>query len=146
MSNYGLDQETRYSLIVEENQPRIVAKKSARTVFANSILYLEAFVILFAALAAHGLQVKNTGVIWSVALVLFVFFVAHARMLDKKWVYYSASALQGVLLVIAIYIPMMLLIALIFIVLWIVGLWLGNKIDRERKEYDQAHPETAPNV
>jgi hypothetical protein len=41
---------------------------------------------------------------------------------------------------------MMFLIALVFVAMWVASLRIGARIDRERREYDAAHPETAPNV
>jgi hypothetical protein len=43
-------------------------------------------------------------------------------------------------------VPMMYLVGGIFVVLWIYALRLGSRVDRERAEYDAAHPETAPNA
>jgi len=43
-------------------------------------------------------------------------------------------------------VPLMFLVGGIFVVLWIVSLRLGGRIDRERAAYDAEHPETAPNM
>ena len=38
------------------------------------------------------------------------------------------------------FVPMMFVVGGIFVVLWVVALRLGGRIDRERAEYDAAHP------
>ena len=43
-------------------------------------------------------------------------------------------------------IPLMGVVALVFIGLWVASLRLGGRVDRERAEYDAAHPDEAPNV
>ena len=44
------------------------------------------------------------------------------------------------MLAVGFFVPMMFVVGGIFVVLWIVALRLGGRIDRERAEYDAANP------
>ena len=44
------------------------------------------------------------------------------------------------MLAVGFFVPMMFVVGGIFVVLWVVALRLGGRIDRERAEYDAAHP------
>ena len=49
-------------------------------------------------------------------------------------------SLRGMPVVPAMVVPMMAVVGGVFVILWVVALRLGGRIDRERGEWDAAHP------
>ncbi|WP_322645573.1 DUF4233 domain-containing protein [Oerskovia flava] len=140
--------------------PRIRRKKPAKALFASTTLLLEAFVVLFATLVAYGLRqvpgtrdawagwagVPSTTAIWVAGGTLALVLVVLSRAVSAPGGYLAGSIVQVPVLASGIVVPMMFVVGGLFVVLWIVSLRLGGRIDRERAEYDRSHPETAPNV
>ena len=125
-------------------RPRIVAKKSAKVQFASTMLVLEAFVVVFATLVAVRLVDAPTGQVWLVGGVLAVVLVVLSRLVAAPGGYVAGSAVQVPFLAVSLVIPLMVVVAVVFVGMWAVSLWLGAKIDRERAAYDAAHPDEAP--
>ena len=125
-------------------QPRIVAKKSAKVQFASTMLVLEAFVVVFATLVAVRLVDAPTSQVWLVGGVLAVVLVVLSRLVASPGGYVAGSAVQVPFLAVSLVIPLMVVVAVVFVGMWAVSLWLGAKIDRERAAYDAAHPDEAP--
>jgi len=135
---------------------KIRPKRSAKLQFASTTLMLEAFLILFATLVAYGLrdipsvwivkEVPSAAKIWLFGALLFVILLVLSRMLESPGGYLAGTLVQLPVLACGFAVPMMFGLGAVFIVLWFVAIRLGGKIDRERAEYDAAHPETAPNV
>lgn len=123
---------------------RIVAKKSAKVQFASTMLVLEAFVVLFATLAVSRLVDAPASQVWLAGGVLAVVLVVLSRLVAAPGGYIAGSAVQLPFLAVSLVIPLMVIVAVVFVVMWAVSLWLGAKIDRERAEYDAAHPDEAP--
>jgi hypothetical protein len=139
------------------DRPRITAKKSAKIQFTSTTLLLEAFLVLFATLVAYGLrtvpyawpdrmQVPSGPAIWIVGGTLIVVLILLSRMVGGPGGYVAGSVVQIPVIACGFAVPLMFLVGGIFVVLWFVSLRLGARIDRERAEYDAAHPETAPNT
>lgn len=126
--------------------PRIVRKKPAKPQFASTMLVLEAVVVLFATLTASRLIDVPTATVWIIGGVLALVLVVLSRTVTAPGGYIAGSVVQLPVLAISIVIPLMIPVAVVFIALWVVSLWLGAKIDRERAEYDAAHPDEAPNA
>lgn len=126
--------------------PRIVPKKAAKPQFTSTMLVLEAFVVLFATLTASRLLDVPASTVWIVGGVLALVLMILSRTVAAPGGYIAGSVVQVPVLAISIVIPLMIPVAVVFIALWVVSLWLGAKIDRERAEYDAAHPDEAPNV
>ena len=136
-------------------EPRYVPKKSATIMFTSTTLILEAFVVFFATLVVYGLRDVGSGLastapdlssgaIWAVGGVLFVALIALSRRCGKPGGYIAGWVAQAVVIVSGLIVPMMFLVGGMFAVMWLLSLRLGGKVDRERREYDAAHPETAP--
>ncbi len=144
----------------KDDRPRpgdpIKPKKPAKVQFTSMVLQLEAFVVLFAAFALYGLRgsayergpfaFSSPTALWVVAGVLFVALIVLSRTVARPGGYLAGSVVQVPLLAMGLLLPMMFVVAGIFVVMWVVSLRLGGRIDRERAEYDAAHPETAPNL
>ena len=126
--------------------PRIVRKKAAKPQFTSTMLVLEAFVVFFATLVADKLVDAPSSKVWLAGGVLAVVLIVLSRLVSAPGGYVAGSAVQIPLLAIGFVIPLMFPVAVVFVGMWVVSLWLGSKIDRERAEYDAAHPDEAPNV
>ncbi|HEY8720963.1 DUF4233 domain-containing protein [Pengzhenrongella sp.] len=132
--------------------PTMRRKRSARLTFASTVLLLEAFVVLFATLMAFGLRAAPPGVIWACGGTLAVVLLLLSGMLKRPGGYLAGSVVQvlilagGVVLLgsaaqAAAFVALSTLaVGVVFVALWILGLRLGGRIDRERAEWDAAHP------
>lgn len=102
------------------------------------MLTLEAFVVFFAALAAFGLAAAPTGrLIVAGSLGALAALVA-AGTLRWRFGYVLGWLVQVGVLVAGVLIPEMrvqfLIVAVVFALLWVIGLRLGAGIDQERQE------------
>lgn len=126
-------------------------KKPAMVLFASTILMLESFVMVFAALVVHGLQnAPGTGpdvplgLVWGLGGTMVLVLLVLSRWVGRPGGYLAGSLVQVPVLASGFVVPMMFVVAGIFVVLWVVALRLGARIDRERAEYDAAHPGEIP--
>ncbi len=108
--------------------------RSAKRQFAATILVLEGFVVFFAALVAFGLREVDPAAVGLGGGALTLSLVLAAGVLSRPGGYVVGSVLQVPLLATAFVVPMMLVVGLIFVALWVMGLRLGGRIDRERAE------------
>jgi hypothetical protein len=110
--------------------------RSAKRQFTASILVLEAFVAAFAALVAFGLRTADPAVVWGVGGALALSLVLAAGLVGRPGGYVVGSVLQAPLVAAtAVSDPVMVVLGVVFVVLWVVALRLGGRIDREREEY-----------
>lgn len=133
--------------------PGVRRRRSARHTFAATTLVLEGFVVFFATLVAFGLRVAPPSVVWAVGGVLAVVLVLLSGMLSRPGGYLAGTVVQGFVLAgglvlyaapvdgAAFVASMTLAVGAVFVTLWIVALRLGGRIDRERSEWDAAHPD-----
>jgi hypothetical protein len=120
-------------------------KRPARPQFASTVLLLEAFLVLFATLVASGLAVAaqtglSTGTVWLVGGVLMVVLVVLSRTVTRPGGYVAGSVAQALVLAAGVVVPVMVVLGGVFVLMWVVALRLGGRIDRERAEWDAAHP------
>ncbi|GAA4423288.1 hypothetical protein GCM10023169_18700 [Georgenia halophila] len=113
----------------EPREPR-----SARRMFAVSVLASEVFVVLFATLVAHGLRVADRGTVWVAGGVVMVLCLLATGLVRRgRAGYVVGTAVQVLLLASGFLVPSMLVIGGIFVVLWVVSLRVGSRIDVERR-------------
>ena len=107
---------------------------SALRQFAMTTLILEAMVIGFFGLAAFGLRSAATGVIWTLTGVGILAAIASTVLVVKipKAGVIAGSITQGFLLTMAAWIPLSLLVSVPMLGLWILSVYFGAKVDRER--------------
>lgn len=108
--------------------------RPAKQLFATTVLVLEAFVVLFAALVAYGLRLAEPAPIAATGALLAVVAVLAARTVRTAVGYPLGWVLQVWLLLTGLLIPAMFVVGAVFAILWVVGLRLGGRIDRERAE------------
>ncbi|MCL1872047.1 MAG: DUF4233 domain-containing protein [Promicromonosporaceae bacterium] len=135
---------------------RIAPKKSALVQFTSLTLQLEAFCVAFAAVALYGLRdslyekgpidLSSPAAIWVVGGVLFVVLLVLSRLTARPVGLAGGTIAQVLVIATGLVLPMMYLIAAVFVAMWVASLRIGARVDRERREYDSEHPETAPNV
>ncbi len=120
--------------------------RSYLQLFNRATLSIEVIVIFIAGLTAHGLKTAPTAHVWVTTGVVAALCVL-ALGLARFPVGIGFAAVVQVLLVLAgIFIPAMWFLGGIFAIIWIVGVVLGNKIDREKRQYMHSHPEEYPEV
>ncbi|KRD41610.1 hypothetical protein ASE38_18775 [Cellulomonas sp. Root930] len=115
-------------------------KRPAKPQFTQTILILEAVLVFFATLVAYGLRLAPASTIWWVGGSLSVVLILLSGLVSRPGGYLAGSIVQVFVLAGGFVIPMMFAVGAIFVVLWVVALRLGGKIDRERAEYDAANP------
>ncbi|GAA3812386.1 DUF4233 domain-containing protein [Cellulomonas soli] len=128
--------------------PAVRRKRPAKPQFTQTILVLEAFVVLFATLVVHGLRTYPTGPVWAVGGGLVVLLLVASGWVGRPGGYVVGWVLQGWLLAASLLAPagardLTVITVVVFVALWAVALRLGGRIDRERAEYDAAHPADA---
>jgi hypothetical protein len=125
-------------------------RRSAKRQLAATTLALEALVVLFATLVAYGLRVAPPGVLWLAGGGLAFVLMLLSGMLRRPGAYVAGTVVQvpvlasGLVLLAA---PVagagfgaviLFVIAAIFVVMWVMSLRVGGRIDRERAEWDAA--------
>lgn len=115
-------------------------KRPAKPQFTQMVLILEAVLVFFATLVAYGLRLADPVSIWWVGGSLSVVLILLSGLMSRPGGYLAGSIAQVLVVAGGIFVPMMFAIGGLFVVLWIVALRLGGKIDRERAQYDAAHP------
>lgn len=109
-------------------------QRSARKLFASTVLVLEAFLVLFAGLVAYGLRLAEPVAVAAVAGAVAAVALAAAGLLRYQAGYVLGWAVQAWLVLSGLLIPAMFVLGGVFAALWVVGLRLGTRIDRERTE------------
>ncbi|WP_125775135.1 DUF4233 domain-containing protein [Antribacter gilvus] len=145
---------------MSKDQPQpgdsIKPRKPAIVQFTSTVLTCESLLVVFATLVAFGLrdspygrgplQFDSAVAIWVAGGTLALVLLVLSRMTSGTGGYVAGSVAQLPVLGLGLVVPMMFFVGGVFVVLWIAALRLGRRIDRERAEYDAAHPETAPNI
>lgn len=120
-------------------RPETARKRPARQLFASTVLGLEALVVFFATLVAFGLRVAPPAAVWTAGGVLVLALVVMAGAVRRPGGYLAGSIGQVFLVAAALVVPMMTVIAVIFVVLWVLALVLGGRVDAERAAWDAEH-------
>jgi len=124
--------------------PTARPRRSARVQFTSTMLILEVFLVLFATLVAHGLAVASPDgyaprTVWIVGGALMVVLAGLSRAVGRPGGYVAGSVAQGLVVAAGVVVPMMFVVGGLFVILWVVALRLGKRIDRERAQWDAAH-------
>lgn len=116
-------------------------KRPARIVLGQTMLLLEAFVVLFAALVAFGLRSAPSAAVWTVGGGLAALLLVLAGLQRHRWGSIAGTVAQVPVLACGLVVPMMFGVGGLFAVLWVATLRLGLRIDSERAAFDAAHPD-----
>lgn len=114
------------------------SRRSFRHLFGSAVLGTQVLVFAFAGLAAYGLRLAPPELIWPIvgfAVALCLAALALMRGLPGRIL---GSIVQVVGILAGLVIPMMWFLGAVFALLWILGMLLGGKIDREKTAYAAA--------
>lgn len=104
--------------------------------FGSTVLWCEMFVVFFALLVAYGLRVTDPTTLGILGGIGMVACAVAARLQRTRAGVVLGSGVQVLLLLGGLLVPMMFVVGGVFTVIWVLGVWLGSKIDRERAERD----------
>lgn len=112
--------------------------------FNRATLAMEIIIVLIAGMTAYGLRTAPTTHIWTTAGVVAALCIL-ALGLAKHPIGLGLAAVVQVLLVLSgFFIPTMWFLGAVFAVIWVVGIALGRRIDREKRHYMLTHPQEYP--
>jgi hypothetical protein len=107
--------------------------RSTKATLGSLVMVFQSVVVFFATLVGFGLQVyPEPAVIWGVGLGLSVVLMIFPAVLGKPGTYLLGWILQGVVLALGIWVPLMFLLGTIFLGMWAWGMIAGGTIDRAR--------------
>ena len=66
--------------------------------------------------------------------------VVLSRTVTRRGGYAAGSVAQVLVLAVGVVVPAMVVVGGVFVLLWVAALRVGGRIDRERSEWDAAHP------
>ncbi|MFE7631729.1 DUF4233 domain-containing protein [Kocuria sp. NPDC057446] len=122
-------------------QPR--RRRSIRTMFASSVLVMEAFVAFFAALTAYGVLGRELGdgartAILAGGAALALLLVLAPAVLGRPWGYAAGWVLQVLLLATGLVLPTMFFVGGLCVLAWWYAVRTGARLDRENVARDAA--------
>ena len=107
--------------------------RSTKATLGSLVMVFQSVVVFFATLVGFGLQVyPDPAVIWGVGLGLSVLLMIFPAVLGKPGTYLLGWILQGVVLSLGIWVPLMYLLGAIFLAMWAWGMVAGGTIDKAR--------------
>lgn len=122
-------------------QPR--PRRSIRTMFASSVLVMEAFIAFFAALTAYGVLGRELGdgartAILAGGAALALLLVLAPAVLGRPWGYTVGWVLQAVFLATGFVLPTMFFVGGLSVLAWWYAVRTGARLDRENVARDAA--------
>jgi len=107
--------------------------RSTKATLGSLVMVFQSVVVFFATLVGFGLQVyPDPAVIWGVGLGLSVLLMIFPAILGKPGTYLLGWILQGMVLSLGIWVPLMYLLGAIFLAMWAWGMIAGGTIDKAR--------------
>src|SRR5690606_20029250 len=108
--------------------------RSARALFAATLLFSESLVVLFAGLVAYGLRLLPVPTLLWGGGVLALWAVVAGVLVRRssRAGYVLGSVLQAVLVATGLLLGMMYVVGGVFALLWVMCLRIGGQIDAER--------------
>jgi hypothetical protein len=107
--------------------------RSTKATLGSLVMVFQSVVVFFATLVGFGLQVyPNPAVIWGVGLGLSVLLMIFPAVLGKPGTYPLGWILQGAVVCLGIWVPLMYLLGAIFLGMWAWGMIAGGTIDKAR--------------
>jgi len=107
--------------------------RSTKATLGSLVMVFQSVVVFFATLVGFGLQVyQDPAVIWGVGLGLSVILMIFPVFLGKPGTYLLGWILQGMVLSLGLWIPLMYLLGVVFLGMWAWGMIAGGTIDKAR--------------
>ncbi|MFT4468702.1 DUF4233 domain-containing protein [Arthrobacter sulfonylureivorans] len=118
------------------NMPK--KRRSIKTMFASTVLLLEAFVAFFATLVVFGLyrDVVSPALILGLGIGLSVVLVLCCALLRRPAGYAIGWVLQVLLILTGFVEPVMFVVGLLFALSWWYAVRTGGRLDRENAQRD----------
>ncbi|QJU53283.1 DUF4233 domain-containing protein [Herbiconiux sp. KACC 21604] len=111
---------------------------SVRQSLGAIVLGFESVVMFFAALVVFGLKVLPAPLALGGGAVLCVLLLASTVLLRYRWGYALGWALQAVIAATCILVPMLAIVAVVFIGLYAFCMIKGGQIDRQKAAFAAA--------
>ena len=107
--------------------------RSTKATLGSLVMVFQSVVVFFATLVGFGLQVyEDPAVIWAVGLGLSVILMIFPVFLGKPGSYLLGWILQGMVLSLGLWVPLMYLLGVVFLGMWAWGMIAGGTIDKAR--------------
>jgi uncharacterized membrane protein len=109
-----------------------VRSDSVKQMLASIVLGFEAVMFFFAALVVFGLQALPPVPALVGGAAVCVALLLNAVLVRYRWGYWLGWAMQAVIAATSILVPMMAIVAVIFIGIWVYVMVVGARIDRQK--------------
>lgn len=109
--------------------------RSSKQTLASIVLAFESFVAFFATLAAFGLRVADSELVWAIGLTCSLLMILTPAVLRFSWGYWIGSLWQVLLIASGVLLWGMFLIGVMLAGLWIWALIAGATIDKAKQIY-----------
>lgn len=99
----------------------------------GTVLIMEAIIVGLAIAPAIALEHVHAGIAGAVGGAIALIAIVLAGLVGRKhmgWALYAGSALQVVVIVSGVVIPVMYILGVIFAAFWFTGIWLARKVER----------------
>jgi hypothetical protein len=107
--------------------------RSTKATLGSLVMVFQSVVVFFATLVGFGLQVHpDPAVIWGVGLGLSVILMIFPVFLGKPGSYLLGWILQGIVVSLGLWVPLMYLLGAVFLGMWAWGMIAGGTIDKAR--------------
>ena len=113
--------------------------KSTKRTLGSMLMAFESFVVFFATLVAFGLKVADGPTVWIIGLTLSFCLILTPAVLGKKGSYAWGWALQIIVVLLGIWVPLMYALGGIFLALWAWAMVAGGTIDKARAALDKQY-------
>ena len=111
----------------------------AQRMFSATTLVIEAFVVFFAALAAHQLVPEDRVLTWTWSLLTLLALVLCSAMLRRgAWPYWLGLLLQLSVVLLGLQLTPMWVVGLGLAALYTYGVFKGHQLDAEKDAVDTA--------
>ena len=122
-----------------EEAPLEVPPPTMTPRLAAATLLLESFVVFFATIVASRLITTpdgpSVGAVFAVGSGLAVVFLLASGLARRPWGVALGTGLQVVLVSLGFVVTSMFLVGLLFAGLWAWLVWIGRKVDRDRRRW-----------
>ncbi len=115
------------------SRPSLSTGKRIRQL-CGTVLFMEAVVLLLAIVPAKVLEHISGGVAASVGLSLAILAILLGGIVGRPhmgWVLVAGTIFQALVIASGVKIPAMYILGAVFAALWITGIWLARRIQRE---------------
>lgn len=105
---------------------------SVRQMLASIVLGFEAVMFFFAALVVFGLKALSPAPALIGGAAVCVALLLNAVLVRYRWGYWLGWVMQGVIAATTFLVPLMGVVAVIFIGIWVYVMVVGARIDRQK--------------